>query len=609
MKKLKLSLKFVLILLFIGAYSAFGDIPDKALMDLQENINQAISRVKPSVITVKAQKKSPQDLGNNFIWYESIGSGIIVDEKGFAITNFHVVEDSFEVYVLLGHNQNKIPARIIDSDKALDLAILKIDANENFHPVFFGDSDKLQIGDLAICVGSPFGFKDSVSMGIISDVHRTINVNGISFEGMIQTDAVINQGNSGGPLIDISGKVIGIGTAIYAPDGTYTGIGFAIPIKRAIHFFSRFTGAVQVAFTLPNQGAAKEPINLNKRMPNDATHQSFSNCLECHTISQKMVVSLKANMPHEPVGVCDECHIFVNDPVITKGSIPVAAVSPLYQKSIKELTYFELFKGVIIKIALFLLIGTILFTMLGVGGGFMYVPVLLACGIDFHTASTTSLFLITCSQLLASIIYFNYGFLDLKLMIVLEIPTMIGAFIGGIFSSHFNVTFLAIMFAFMLLMACYFMLQDTSKLENYRRVIKNKNTPWQWKHEFMGKVYTIDMLLAVSLTFTVGFIGGILGVAGGWLKVPMLVVLFNIPMKIAIGTSSLMVPITSFTGLLGHSIVGHFDYRLGLSLAIFTIIGAQIGARVAIETKSNLLKMIFSFIMSLVALWMIFNAF
>jgi len=593
-----------------GAELTFGAVAQPELQQLQESINQAISHVRPSVISVKAQKKRQLEGGNpgNAIWYESVGSGFVVDQRGYVLTNLHVVDGAQNINISLWRSQqNEFSAHVVDADKSLDLALLKIESNERFQAAPMGNSDGLETGDWVICVGSPFGFKHSVSFGIVSDLHRKMVIDGTTYQDMIQTDAVINQGNSGGPLIDIDGQVVGVGTAIYAPQGTYVGLGFGIPINRVKHFVSRVTGALPAAFiraALPQ--TAKEPINMNKKMPNDAVHKEFSNCLECHTITQKSVVSLQAAMTHPPIAACDQCHILVKDKPV-KGPVAVAAVTPMIEKPMQDRTYFELFKTVIFKLALLTLVSSVLFSMMGVGGGFIYVPILLMSGVDFHTAATTSLIMLTCAQLSALVNFFKSGLVDLKLVGILEFPTMIGAFMGGLLAHHFNVNLLSIMFACVLFLASYFMMQDKVQLGTYAGGIVV--TPWEWHHEFQGYEMRLDLMLATPLTFVVGYMGGMLGIACGWLKVPMMVVLFNVPMKIAVATSTLMVPITGFAGFLGHSVAGHFDWRLALPLSVITMIGAQIGSRLSIGTDSNLLRFLFALVLSVVGLAMLVSIF
>ena len=596
----------VCLFLFIGSFSgatALDAAPATPLLRLQEDVTRAVAGVRPAVVCVKAKKKKAagEGTGRGILWFESIGSGFFVDERGYILTNHHVVAGAETITITLWRSRhNEFSARVVHADKSMDLTVLKIDSHERFTPAELGDSDKLETGDWIMAVGSPFGFEHSVSMGIVSDLNRNLVIDKISYTGMIQTDAVINQGNSGGPLIDIHGRVVGVGTAIYAPEGTYTGIGFAIPINRAKHFFSRVTGAVRAALTAPAAGGAnKEPVNLNKPMPGDAIHQKFSDCTQCHTIAKKSVVSTQAVMSHPMVGACDICHIMVNDP-IAKGPVTVANV-----RSLPGGTTF--LTDILLKVSLITLVVSIVVTMIGVGGGFLYVPILLLCGIDFHTAATTSLVMLTAAQISALYIFFKSGLVDLRLALMLELPTMIGAFSGGMLSEHFNIGLLIILFACVLFLASYSMMQDQAELQGLGANLRLSS--WEWEHEFRGQTVRIDLALIMPLTFAVGFTGGLLGLAGGWLKVPIMVLLLNIPMKVAVATSSLMVPLTGFAGFLGHSVLGHFEPKLALSLAVVTVIGAQIGSRMSIRTQSNLLRFIFAFVLSLVGLWMILMVF
>jgi serine protease Do len=360
-----------LLLLLLGffpciVHGATGEAP---LIQLQQEMSQAVARVRPSVVCIKARKKLAQGQGNGFLWYESIGSGFIVDQRGFILTNYHVVQDAQNIVVTLWRSRQntEYTAKIADTDQSLDLALLKIDFPEPpLVAAELGDSDRVKIGDWVLCVGSPFGFEHSVTLGVVSDTRRDLSINGVSYKDMIQTDAAINQGNSGGAMVDIYGRVIGVGTAIYAPDGTSTGVSFGIPINRARHFLTRITGAmITAAATAPNRAPAKEPINLNGRMPKDAIHKEFADCTQCHTISQKMVVSTRAAMPHPMVGACDQCHILVNDPV-TKGPVTVSTVRPIGPLSDSD--FSGLSKKVILEAGLLALMVFVVFTMLGLVG-------------------------------------------------------------------------------------------------------------------------------------------------------------------------------------------------------------------------------------------------
>ncbi|GAG94447.1 unnamed protein product, partial [marine sediment metagenome] len=124
------------------------------------------------------------------------------------------------------------PANIVLQEQSQDLAILKISSSRSLPAAKMGDSEMIEVGDIVLTVGNPFGLEQTVTMGIISDDRRDMTIEGRLYEDLIQTDAAINSGNSGGPLINIYGEVIGINTAIYAPTGIFTGVGFAIPINK-----------------------------------------------------------------------------------------------------------------------------------------------------------------------------------------------------------------------------------------------------------------------------------------------------------------------------------------------------------------------------------------
>ena len=159
----------------------------------------------------------------------ALGSGFIIDEKGIVITNNHVIQDSEDIVVRVGGDK-EYKAKIIGQDPLSDIAVLQIVSKEKFIPVKFGDSDKARIGDWVIAIGNPFGLGGTVTSGIISARNRSIGLS--RYEDYIQTDASINSGNSGGPLFDMNGDVIGINTAILGKGGSI-GIGFSIPSNSA----------------------------------------------------------------------------------------------------------------------------------------------------------------------------------------------------------------------------------------------------------------------------------------------------------------------------------------------------------------------------------------
>ena len=161
----------------------------------------------------------------------SLGSGFIIDAAGYVITNNHVIQDSDEITVLLQDN-TRLPATLVGRDPKTDLAVLKVDPGAIKLPIVdFGDSDASRVGDWIVAIGNPFGLGGTVTAGIISARGRDINSG--PYDDFLQTDASINRGNSGGPMFNLDGKVIGINTAIYSPSGGSIGIGFAIPATTA----------------------------------------------------------------------------------------------------------------------------------------------------------------------------------------------------------------------------------------------------------------------------------------------------------------------------------------------------------------------------------------
>tara|TARA_B100000029_G_scaffold175532_1_gene172815 strand:- start:306 stop:1730 length:1425 start_codon:yes stop_codon:yes gene_type:complete len=161
----------------------------------------------------------------------ALGSGFIIDKKGIVVTNNHVIQGAEDIVVSV-NGSKEYKAKIIGKDPYMDLAVLQIESEEKFQPVTFGDSDKARVGDWAIAIGNPFGFGGTVTAGIISSRNRDIGLT--RYDDFIQTDASINQGNSGGPLFNLKGQVIGINTAIVAPSQSGSiGIGFAIPSNSA----------------------------------------------------------------------------------------------------------------------------------------------------------------------------------------------------------------------------------------------------------------------------------------------------------------------------------------------------------------------------------------
>jgi serine protease Do len=188
-----------------------------------------------------------QEGGDDGQVHESLGSGFIVDPKGYIITNYHVIEKADKIYVKLSTDPDNQdlgrPARVIGTDKATDLAVIKIDTSSPLPTVKMGNSDATEVGDSVEAIGSPFALAQTVTAGIISAKNRTIEPGaGGQFQHFIQTDAAINPGNSGGPLLNMNGEVIGVNTAIYTQSGGYQGLGFALPSNTVVDVYNDLIG-------------------------------------------------------------------------------------------------------------------------------------------------------------------------------------------------------------------------------------------------------------------------------------------------------------------------------------------------------------------------------
>ncbi len=249
---------------------------------------------------------------------------------------------------------------------------------------------------------------------------------------------------------------------------------------------------------------------------------------------------------------------------------------------------------------------SVIFMMFGQGGGSIYVPLLLAFGIPFYKAAATSQLLIIAATLSAMLIYQKAKLVDWWLALVVEPPTNLGAFLGGYLSPHFPPKFSKLIFSGILLIGAYFMIKPIS--EDREIVLGEKR--WFCIHRRIGEhTYSMNLLVIIPIMVLAGFIAGMLGVGGGLFKVPALVLIGNIPMKIAVGTSSLMVGITALTGLIGHALVGHFNLTLAFILGLAVFMGAQLGARLGVKIEKGKHKKYFGYLLIFVAIWMVYMAF
>jgi uncharacterized protein len=244
----------------------------------------------------------------------------------------------------------------------------------------------------------------------------------------------------------------------------------------------------------------------------------------------------------------------------------------------------------------------VVFSAMGVGGGVLYTPVQLFFGIDFHTAAATSLFLIMITSLSATLVFRKAGVVDWPMAMVLETPTTLGAFLGGLFSGHFSDRFLTYLFAGVIVFAAFSM---TKHFEEQDKCSGPPNSSFRWRRQTGGEAYYINLGLALPIAFVAGAVSGLVGVSGGILKVPMMVLLFGVPMNIAVGSSAFMVGLTASGGFLGHLAAQHFDWQLALILVPGIFLGGQIGARTSVKVDKNKMKRFFGCVLFVAAVFFV----
>jgi len=258
----------------------------------------------------------------------SLGSGVIVDAKGYIVTNNHVVEKADRIRVKLMDDPATVTydATVVGVDKETDLAVIKIDAKKPLPAAKLGNSDAMEVGDWVLAVGSPFGLEETVTAGIVSAKGRNI-VPGRQFESFIQTDAAINPGNSGGPLVNMNGEVIGINTAIYTSGGGYQGVGFAMPSNTVVSVYNQLIG--------PDHKVARGSIGVEfNAVPNPAVARVYG------VTSGVTIASVTPNGPADKAGLkTGDTIVSVNGKPVKTGDELVAEISSLKPGTDAKLGY------------------------------------------------------------------------------------------------------------------------------------------------------------------------------------------------------------------------------------------------------------------------------
>lgn len=255
----------------------------------------------------------------------------------------------------------------------------------------------------------------------------------------------------------------------------------------------------------------------------------------------------------------------------------------------------------LVEIVIFLIISVIL-SSVGIGGGIFYVPLFLFLGYGFQEASTTSLFLITITGFSAFLRFRKAKMVDWQLALILETFTDIGAFIGGATSINFHPHLLKIILGLLLLIAAYF---TTKSKKDSTAKLTLKTGFGRWNRHFNGYDYSVSLPLIIPLMFTIGYLSGLLGIAGGVFKIPIMILWFGIPAKIAIATSALMISLTGLMGLGGHLMHTVIDWKTAVILGVVVFIGGQIGSRISLKLPEKKIKLVLAIILAIIAIYMI----
>jgi len=245
----------------------------------------------------------------------------------------------------------------------------------------------------------------------------------------------------------------------------------------------------------------------------------------------------------------------------------------------------------------------VLMTMTGRGGGNFYVLVLVAAGYSIYESATTGQFILMLTAFAGMLIFNKHKLVDWKLALVIDPATDIMAFVGGYLSNYVSGTSLKFVLAGLLVVAGLLMLLKVKD----KPILRQKRFGY-WYRRFGDQEYIVNLWLAIPITAAVGLAAGAVGISGGSFKVPLMVLLCGVPMRIAIGTSSAMVAATALMGFAGHAANGHFDAHWAIPVACVAVLGGLIGGKFAMKTKPENLKKIFAYTTLAAAVFMIFNA-
>ncbi len=260
---------------------------------------------------------------------------------------------------------------------------------------------------------------------------------------------------------------------------------------------------------------------------------------------------------------------------------------------------------------LFVLIfaGALVASLFGLGGGILYTPFQLWLGVPFTQATSTSLFLIMITSLSATFVFKKHGQVDFALALMLEIPTTVGAFAGGVVSHFFPEKLMGGLLVALILLASYLMIKPPSRGWNFCCRRGGSGGTFFWKREWFGEEYYLNLLCVFPLMFTVGALLSIVGISGGIMKIPIMVLLLNVPMPIAVGSSAFMVGLTAAAGFAGHLTVGHVNWRIAALLSVAVFSGAQLGSRLSSRLQGKRLRKLYGYFLIAVGFFTFFKLF
>ncbi|MCD6499577.1 MAG: sulfite exporter TauE/SafE family protein [Deltaproteobacteria bacterium] len=237
------------------------------------------------------------------------------------------------------------------------------------------------------------------------------------------------------------------------------------------------------------------------------------------------------------------------------------------------------------------------FSMVGLGGGILYVPILLFAGYSLNHAPGISLMLIAATSAAASITFWRNDKVDWRLALVIDPPTDVMAFVGGYFSAQVPKGVLRILLASILILAGWLMFRKKG-----RGVIKPSGSRWWvWHRRFGDETYQVNLPLVLIASGSIGLLSGLLGIAGGVVKLPIMVLLCGVPMDVAVATSTVMIGVTALSGLVGHQIQGNVLWNVGFILSGVAVVGGLIGSRISLSVDKARLKRIFALVLWFVA--------